>query len=386
MRDEIRTMNSAVTYAQNREDIILSAFFDEDSTGFYVDVGAFDPIEDSVTQYFYERGWHGINIEANKRLYQNFLRHREKDLNLNLAVSNKKGEAVFRDYPDSPGLSTIDAATQDAYEKSTSKGLTAKYKDTSIKVDTLANIFTKHNVSTISFLKIDVEGHEYQVLEGNDWKRFRPEVICIEANHITMDWHGILEKYGYRKIFFDGLNEYFTDHTEPKNERKFRYIEMMIGRSITSYADSQTINGLTADLGKTRASLESIIQKNIKLTEYTTILELTILHNSRFRNQLKGVLVALDNVISVRIENLGRRRYNHLAFSYEAVSRPQDLLKLAHEIDIETFNNGKSSGIYKVLYILLHNPYKLLKVLSKKIIKKLMKIARIIIRFAKGKK
>ena len=33
------------------------------SSGFYVDIGAFHPTEDSVTKLFYDRGWRGINVD-----------------------------------------------------------------------------------------------------------------------------------------------------------------------------------------------------------------------------------------------------------------------------------------------------------------------------------
>ena len=36
--------------------------------GFYVDVGAMDPVIDSVTKVYYEHGWHGIDIEPHPAL------------------------------------------------------------------------------------------------------------------------------------------------------------------------------------------------------------------------------------------------------------------------------------------------------------------------------
>ena len=42
-----------VSYAQNREDVILNGYFvDMKKPGFYVDIGANHPIEDSVTKFF----------------------------------------------------------------------------------------------------------------------------------------------------------------------------------------------------------------------------------------------------------------------------------------------------------------------------------------------
>lgn len=52
-----------ISYAQNHEDIMLWRALKSVQNGFYVDVGANDPVLDSVTKLFYDRGWSGINIE-----------------------------------------------------------------------------------------------------------------------------------------------------------------------------------------------------------------------------------------------------------------------------------------------------------------------------------
>jgi hypothetical protein len=52
-----------ISYAQNYEDVMLLRAFKDVAHGFFIDVGANDPIGDSVTCAFYQRGWVGINIE-----------------------------------------------------------------------------------------------------------------------------------------------------------------------------------------------------------------------------------------------------------------------------------------------------------------------------------
>jgi hypothetical protein len=44
-----------ISYAQNYEDVVLHRALSDVQRGFYVDVGAQDPIADSVTRAFYER-------------------------------------------------------------------------------------------------------------------------------------------------------------------------------------------------------------------------------------------------------------------------------------------------------------------------------------------
>ena len=34
----------------------------------------------------------------------------------------------------------------------------------------------------IDFLNIDVEGHDYQVLQSNNWEKIRPKIVLIEIN------------------------------------------------------------------------------------------------------------------------------------------------------------------------------------------------------------
>jgi hypothetical protein len=50
-------------YAQHGEDRSLAGLLGRRRRGFYIDVGAWDPVQDSVTKHFYDRGWRGINVE-----------------------------------------------------------------------------------------------------------------------------------------------------------------------------------------------------------------------------------------------------------------------------------------------------------------------------------
>ena len=77
---------SFISYAQNLEDVILYRTLKNVECGFYIDVGAQHPVIDSVTNAFYECGWHGINVEPNPEYFQLLQKNRSKDINLNMAV------------------------------------------------------------------------------------------------------------------------------------------------------------------------------------------------------------------------------------------------------------------------------------------------------------
>nr|WP_244600274.1 FkbM family methyltransferase [Afipia felis] len=55
-----------VSYSQNLEDILLHRALCHVECGFYIDVGANDPVIDSVTKLFYDAGWRGVNVDPNQ--------------------------------------------------------------------------------------------------------------------------------------------------------------------------------------------------------------------------------------------------------------------------------------------------------------------------------
>lgn len=216
-----------ISYAGNREDVILSGFFGPNEKGFYVDVGAYDPDEESVTKLFYDRGWSGINIEPQKRYFDRLVKKRRRDTNLNIGVADKASTLTLREYVDGTGLSTFSSSMQQSYSKQ-APAAAQKYIDHKVKVKRLEDVFKEQKVTSIQFLKVDVEGFEYEVLMGNNWDKYRPEVVCIEANHIETDWHPLLKKVGYELAFFDGLNEYFVDSQKPERLKQFSYVEAVV--------------------------------------------------------------------------------------------------------------------------------------------------------------
>jgi hypothetical protein len=78
------------TYSTYGEDIIIEQFFKNKKKGFYVDIGCYHPLEGNNTYLLFKKGWNGINADVNSLSIELFNRAREKDHNINLAVSDKK--------------------------------------------------------------------------------------------------------------------------------------------------------------------------------------------------------------------------------------------------------------------------------------------------------
>lgn len=200
-----------ISYAQNQEDVLLGRLFPGRSDGFYIDVGAFHPVFHSVTKFFYDRGWHGINIEPIPTVFEVLARDRVRDVNLPVGLSDREGTLRFHEVPKVAGFSTFSTERAEDLRR---KGYALV--EHSIPVTTLARVCEEHAAATIEFLKIDVEGHEREVLAGADWGRFRPRVVLIEAtrpdtsvpNH--EDWEALLLAADYLFASFDGLNRYYV--------------------------------------------------------------------------------------------------------------------------------------------------------------------------------
>jgi FkbM family methyltransferase len=211
-----KRLDPMISYAQQAEDVILRRAFPDVTDGFYVDVGAAWPVDDSVTKYFYEKGWRGINIEPNPDLIDELQNDRPEDVNLRLVVASTVGKTTLSVYPKAVGWSTASPDIQRRHEQS---GLEAHEVESETR--SLDSILEEHAADRRpSFVKIDVEGGERGVLEAFDIRRWQPSVIVVEATQpgspepAYADWEELITSCGYTMALFDGLNRWYAN--EPK--------------------------------------------------------------------------------------------------------------------------------------------------------------------------
>src|SRR5689334_15261611 len=88
--------NASESYSQEGEDMILARVFENQKSGFYVDVGAHHPWRFSNTYMFYRRGWRGLNIDAMPDSMSRFRKARPRDINVEIPVLRE--EAVLNYY------------------------------------------------------------------------------------------------------------------------------------------------------------------------------------------------------------------------------------------------------------------------------------------------
>jgi FkbM family methyltransferase len=210
-----------VSYAQNLEDVMLYRALRDVTGGFYIDVGAQDPVIDSVTKAFYDRGWHGINIEPNEEYFHKLQSERPHDLNLATAVGREPGDICFYEVAHT-GLSTTNAGYAQRHSEA---GYQVERRE--VPCTTLDRICADCAVATVHFLKIDVEGSEREVLEGFSFEMVRPWLLIVEAtepnsdHEVFTEWEDLLLGRGYRFIYFDGLNRFYAAEEHADLARHF---------------------------------------------------------------------------------------------------------------------------------------------------------------------
>jgi FkbM family methyltransferase len=167
------------SFSQFGEDLSVIDQLSMKDKGFFVDIGAFDPVGFSNTNLLSHRGYRGINVDPNHERIAKFERLRPNDINLCLAISDGDAEMDYYSFP-SPALNQI-TPTGQAPKPNVLNETPIGVR--SLRVCSLASILDQYLPANteIDFLNIDCEEHDLAVLNGNDWNRFSPIIIAVEA-------------------------------------------------------------------------------------------------------------------------------------------------------------------------------------------------------------
>lgn len=168
----------SIHYSQEGEDILLERIFADKAQGFFVDVGAHHPTRFSNTFALYKRGWRGINIDATPGSMDAFRALRPDDINLEIAVSDRMEPLVLHVFKEG-ALNTLDPALSATY----AAGGWERTGTIELQPRPLADVLGQYVPAgqAIDLLSIDVEGEDLGVLRSNDWEKYCPGLIIVEA-------------------------------------------------------------------------------------------------------------------------------------------------------------------------------------------------------------
>ena len=202
---------SFISYAQNFEDVMLWRALKHVEKGFYIDIGAQDPIVDSVSLAFYEHGWRGVHVEPTQQYSSKLQQTRPDEIVEQVAIGDSKETSLaFFEFSDT-GLSTADPEVAKKHEQTGYKSIR-----TEVPVISLDALLEKHGNQDIHWLKLDVEGLEASVLRSWRISALRPWVFVIESTRpLTQEqshaeWESMIIEKGYSFTYFDGLNRFYV--------------------------------------------------------------------------------------------------------------------------------------------------------------------------------
>jgi FkbM family methyltransferase len=194
-------------YSQDDEETLIRAFFRDRRGGFFLDVGAGDPIRHSTTYYLEQHlGWTGIAVDAVGEYGPAYARARPATRFFNYFAADRNSAA--RDFFVSEERDFSSGAGTDP------RG--GAYQKRSVPAIALDDLLRREKVTRLDFLSMDIEGGEPAALAGLDLGRYRPELACIEvaspesgraiAERFALA--GCREVSAYRAV--DAINRYYT--------------------------------------------------------------------------------------------------------------------------------------------------------------------------------
>lgn len=269
-----------VSYAQNFEDVLLWRALKDVVNGRYIDVGAQDPVADSVSKAFYDLGWRGVHVEPVPQ-YASLLRAQRPDEQIfQVALGATAGIERIYCIPDT-GLSTVVEAV--AKRHATESGFAAK--ELLVPRMTLDQIFESlPDPSPVHWLKIDVEGAEKAVLSGWNKQRYRPWIVVIEATlpgstvENFADWETQLTSQAYAHVYSDGLNRFYVaDEHLGALGGKFAYPPNVFDDASLSGLAHSPWTYVVANRG---AEVAQEMHASLEQASIQSVNELTALHSS----------------------------------------------------------------------------------------------------------
>ena len=199
-----------VSHAQNFEDVVLWRALKQVANGFYIDIGAQDPVEDSVSLAFYEKGWRGVHVEPTPAYAAKLRNARPDEEVIETAISRVGGSVTLYEISGT-GLTT---GKRKVAKKHEANGFVSK--PINVVAMPMSELLDRYSDRETHWLKIDVEGMEADVLRGWRPAKARPWIVIVEStipssqktSHAS--WERELLALDYKFAYFDGLNRFYV--------------------------------------------------------------------------------------------------------------------------------------------------------------------------------
>ena len=193
------------SYALNGIDKKMLPYLKSIPDGFFVEAGANDGISQSNTLLYEKKyGWKGLLVEPIPELALRCRVNRTNSIveNVALVSSTFRNKIITMRYCNLMSVVKGGMKSQAEEDKHIESGRNLKKLDTYeviVATSTLSDLLSKHQISKIDYLSLDVEGYELEVLRGLDFNRYHPKYILVEARYKD-EIDAFMKSVGYRYI------------------------------------------------------------------------------------------------------------------------------------------------------------------------------------------
>jgi len=184
------------------EQKLVRHFFGDKTDGFYVDIGANEPIIQSQTYHLEQLGWNGLLVEPIPS-YCELLKDQRSGITIQCACSSPENEGQRLQLSLAEGHSTLN-------EKPIAKG-SVSHESIFVTCRTLDSVLEDNLVKPgFEFISIDIEGHEMEMFKGFSLGHWKPQLVLLEDHVLNHEKHRHMKQNGYMLILRTGLNSWYV--------------------------------------------------------------------------------------------------------------------------------------------------------------------------------
>jgi len=203
--------------------------------GFYVDVGANDPVLDSQSQHLEALGWTGLLIEPDPDCCE-LLRKNRTGKVVQMACSSPQNAGKQLLLNRAGPHSTLE-------DRPIALGAVVR-SQVAVQCDTLDAILRAHNAPAgFDLLSMDIEGHELVAMSGFSFDVWQPRLVLLEDHVTHLNKHQLMRRNNYQLLMRTGLNSWYAPADAAYTSSlaaKFEYVrKYYLGRPLRQFRYSQ---------------------------------------------------------------------------------------------------------------------------------------------------
>jgi FkbM family methyltransferase len=171
--------------------------------GFFLDIGANDPVVGSQTYMLEKSGWDGICVEPHPRFADALRKARKaRVVECALGPESQVGKTLQ--------LHALERNAALVPDRVLYSNLGQIVETHAVKMNTVDNVLLENGVERLDFVSVDVEGYEMEVLSSFSLQKWHPKLILIEDHLYNHAVHNFLLDHGYKLVRRTDLNMWYV--------------------------------------------------------------------------------------------------------------------------------------------------------------------------------